>query len=341
MSTALLVIDVQVNMFDPQPVYQGATSLQTIRGLIDRARVAGVLVVYVQHGGGAGEPDEPGTPGWAIHPNVAPLPGEPVVQKRTPNAFHQTNLSSVLAERGIRRLVLAGMQTEFCIDTTCRHAWSLGYEVVLAADAHSTYDGVVAAAQVIAHTNQVLSFFSAVLPAADIVLEAESALTLQEPLGVHDVAAIRSGLAEVAVYEKWLINGEGTPFWPHTHPIRVADTLRRLYEPGFAGRREMQPAGWEAGMAQTFFQPLTNMPEFARKTAVLAINQAIDHLLQSPINSFAPQIRKLTDDLWSYDAREFRLIYSPRAVEDKNGRKRKYVFLIWLAPALPQHNPFA
>ena len=63
-----------------------------------------------------------------------------------------------LKARGIGHLIIAGIQTEYCIDTTCRRASSLGYEVTLVADAHSTWDTEhLSAWQIIDHPNQVLS----------------------------------------------------------------------------------------------------------------------------------------------------------------------------------------
>jgi nicotinamidase-related amidase len=54
-----------------------------------------------------------------------------MIKKETPDAFHKTNLHQKLKSKGIEKLVIAGLQTEYCIDTTCRRAYSLGYEVVL------------------------------------------------------------------------------------------------------------------------------------------------------------------------------------------------------------------
>ncbi|HEV8190325.1 MAG TPA: cysteine hydrolase family protein, partial [Ktedonobacterales bacterium] len=149
---ALLIVDVQLGMFDEvDPVYNGRELLETLDGLIARARETGVPVMYVQHQGRAGHPLAPDAPGYPIHPAIAPRPGEAVVTKRTPDSFHQTTLQEELAAKGIEQLVLAGIQTELCIDTTCRRASSLGYDVTLVTDGHSTWDrGRLSAAQIIA-----------------------------------------------------------------------------------------------------------------------------------------------------------------------------------------------
>jgi nicotinamidase-related amidase len=156
--TALLVIDVQVGNFeDSAPVYGGSDLLSKISSLIGRARAAGVPVVYIQHCGPEGAIDQPGTPGWEIHPAIAPIEGDAVIQKHHPDAFQETNLRRELESRGIERLVITGIQTEYCIDTTCRRAYSLGYDVTLVKDAHSTWDtDCLTAPQIIAHHNNVL-----------------------------------------------------------------------------------------------------------------------------------------------------------------------------------------
>lgn len=167
-NTALLVIDVQVcNFEDPAPVYRGGDLLATISGLITRARATAVSTVYVQHCGPEGAIDQPGTPGWEIHPAIAPLAGDVVVQKHHPDAFQDTNLQRELESKGIKRLIITGIQTEYCIDTTCRRAYSLGYDVTLIKDAHSTWDtDHLTAPQIIAHHNDVLGGWFAQLKGA-------------------------------------------------------------------------------------------------------------------------------------------------------------------------------
>jgi nicotinamidase-related amidase len=157
-TTALLIIDVQLGMFEESnPVYQSGELLATINDLITRARDADVPVIYVQHSGGDGHLLEPGSPGWPIHPAVAPAKGELVIHKRHPDSFQGTDLQRELGMRGIGHLVVAGIQTEYCVDTTCRRAYSLGYDVTLVQDAHSTWDTkYLKASQIIDHHNQVL-----------------------------------------------------------------------------------------------------------------------------------------------------------------------------------------
>lgn len=153
-TTALLVIDVQVGLVEgSEPVYQAEAVLAHIAGLIARARAAGTPVVYVQDKDVGGV----GTPEWQIHPAVAPNDGELAVRKAWGDSFYETDLHAELQARGIAKLVICGMKTNFCVDATSRRAVALGYDVVLAADAHTTTDNrVLSAAQTIAYHNDLL-----------------------------------------------------------------------------------------------------------------------------------------------------------------------------------------
>ena len=163
--TALLIIDMQVGNFsEPDPIHKGNELLAKVKSLIARARSAQIPIVHVQNNGESGDPDAYGTPGWEIHPSISPVEGDVVVQKQTPDAFHETNLHRELESIGIKKLVIAGLQTEYCIDTTCRRAFSLGYKVILVKDAHSTWDSQrFTAQQIIEHHNQVLGGWFATL----------------------------------------------------------------------------------------------------------------------------------------------------------------------------------
>ena len=166
--TALVIIDVQMGMFDEDgPVYNGENLLQTLSKLIGKAHQANAPVIYVQHND---EEFVKGGPAWPIHPFITPIAGDVVVQKRTPDSFHETNLGDELEKIGIKKLVVGGIQTEYCVDTTCRRAFSLGYDVTLVEDGHSTWDNkYITAQQVIAHHNNTLDGWAVRLESADKV----------------------------------------------------------------------------------------------------------------------------------------------------------------------------
>jgi nicotinamidase-related amidase len=177
--TALLLIDLQRNILLGKGGSQVQAALEAtverVTGLLDRARRRGFPVVHVQHDGELGHRLERGTPGWEIRPEVAPRGNEPVVHKRSCDAYFETRLAELLKTQQIRRLVIAGCMTEYCIDTTCRRSLTLFRDVVLAADGHTTGDSAgLSFSQIVAHHNRVLDGFSAgrwtiqVVPSADI-----------------------------------------------------------------------------------------------------------------------------------------------------------------------------
>src|SRR3546814_10619431 len=139
MPSALLVIDVQEALFSPRPRPGDAdATVARINALAARARRDGAAVIYIQHN----DHDElaHGSAGWQLAAGLERLPGDPVVDKATPDAFLRTGLAALLETLQVSRVVACGYATEFCVDTTVRQAAARGYEVVLAADAHTTHD---------------------------------------------------------------------------------------------------------------------------------------------------------------------------------------------------------
>jgi nicotinamidase-related amidase len=142
MNSALIVIDVQES-FRQRPLWEAVSNpsiVEQVNRLVDAARSRGDLVVWVLHA-------EPGT-GAAFDPacghvrlidGLGPREGEPVITKTSINAFTTTNLQQLLTTRGIRDLVLCGIRTEQCCETTARVASDLGYEVTFVTDATATF----------------------------------------------------------------------------------------------------------------------------------------------------------------------------------------------------------
>jgi nicotinamidase-related amidase len=154
---ALIVVDVQRGLIEGFEE-DWADALPVISDLLTRAREASIPVVLVQHCGR--EPSHPlneTTSGWALHENVDAQPGDLRVSKVWSDSFQDTGLHDLLQTRAINRVVLVGAQTEFCVDATARRAASLGYDVDLVADGHTTSEnGQLSRSQIVAHHNETL-----------------------------------------------------------------------------------------------------------------------------------------------------------------------------------------
>jgi nicotinamidase-related amidase len=152
-NTALLIVDVQRDVVANAHDRDGV--IANINTVLERARGAGVQVIWVQH---ADEGLPEGSDGWQYVDELQREDSEPLVHKHFGDAFEETDLEALLAERKVGHLVVAGAQTDACIRSTLHGALVRGYDATLVADAHTTEDpsqwGLpLNAEQVIAHTN--------------------------------------------------------------------------------------------------------------------------------------------------------------------------------------------
>ncbi len=141
MTKALIVIDVQES-FRQQPIWRLTSNpgiVGKVNRLVDHARAAGDLVIWVLHAeAGSNTVFDPALGHVRLIDGLSPREGEPMITKTSHNAFTTTNLAQILTERGIRELVISGIRTEQCCETTTRVASDLGYAVTFAVDATST-----------------------------------------------------------------------------------------------------------------------------------------------------------------------------------------------------------
>jgi nicotinamidase-related amidase len=151
-NTALLVVDVQNGVVEG--AHERDAVVANIDSLVGKARQEEVPVVWVQH---SDDGLERGSDSWQIVPELAPDEAEPLVEKNYGDSFEDTPLETVLADRGVGRLVVVGAQTDACIRSTLHGALARGYDAILVSDAHTTEDqtawGAPPPDQVIAHTN--------------------------------------------------------------------------------------------------------------------------------------------------------------------------------------------
>ena len=141
MSRALLVIDVQES-FRQRPSWELISDPDVAAKaarLVEHARAQGDLVVWVLHTEpGTGNVFDPERGHVRLQPGLDPRPGEPVLTKTSHNAFTTTGLQQLLTERGVQEVVVSGIRTEQCCETTARLASDLGYRVTFVLDATAT-----------------------------------------------------------------------------------------------------------------------------------------------------------------------------------------------------------
>jgi nicotinamidase-related amidase len=141
MTRALLVIDVQES-FRQDPSWATISSpdiAADVARLVDGARARGDLVVWVLHSEpGSATPFDPASGYVRYQVPLAPAPGEPELTKTSHNAFTTTNLQQVLTQHGVTEVVVCGIRTEQCCETTARLASDYGYRVMFVTEATAT-----------------------------------------------------------------------------------------------------------------------------------------------------------------------------------------------------------
>ncbi|WP_017905732.1 cysteine hydrolase family protein [Pseudomonas asplenii] len=170
--SALLIIDMQVGLFQgPEQPWQGEQVLARITALVGQAREARAPIFALRHTGPQGSPIEAGRATWQVLPELGLDPAvDHLLDKTRPSCFFETGLAEQLDDAGVRRLVIVGMKTQYCVDSTCRLARDLGFEAVLVGDAHTCMDTPeLSARAVVEHHNATLNgAFVQMMKAADV-----------------------------------------------------------------------------------------------------------------------------------------------------------------------------
>ena len=162
--SALLVIDVQVGLVTG--AFREKETIGAINKTIEHVAGTGGIVCFVQHCHATYKPLMKDSPEWALHPDLLIPQDALYVEKRASDAFFETDLAEQLRHHAVDTLYVTGLQTEYCVDTTCRAALSHNFNVTLVSDAHTTGDAHIPAPQIIAHHNAVLA--NVVHPSASI-----------------------------------------------------------------------------------------------------------------------------------------------------------------------------
>ncbi len=151
---ALLVIDVQNALCHGEGATHNALGvIDNINLVVSRARQVGVPVIYVQHDTETGAMRYL-SEGWQLPKELENLDSDIYVRKQASDAFKKTDLKEHLDRLGVQELIICGMQSEFCVDSTLRRALSLDYAVTVIADGHTTVDNdIIPAGTISRHHN--------------------------------------------------------------------------------------------------------------------------------------------------------------------------------------------
>ncbi|MCR4578438.1 MAG: cysteine hydrolase [Clostridiales bacterium] len=135
----LLVIDMQKALVDDE-LYAFDTFMDRTVRLIGAAREHGVEVIYAQHDAGPGSGLSAGDEGFEIADEVRPAPGEKVFVKTISSCFGNADFRAYMEQQEDKRLMIVGLQTNYCIDATVKSAFERGYEVIIPEGTNSTFD---------------------------------------------------------------------------------------------------------------------------------------------------------------------------------------------------------
>jgi len=137
-NTVLLVVDVQNTLIKSHP-FNERNVTDNIKKLIKSARKNNIEVIYVRHDDGVGTPFEKNTQSWEIYHEIKPTDDETIFDKKFNSAFFKTGLEIYLDSKNIENIILVGLQTEYCIDATCKSAFDLGYKVIIPEETNTTF----------------------------------------------------------------------------------------------------------------------------------------------------------------------------------------------------------
>ena len=136
MKTAFIIIDVQNILVETG--FETEKLLEKITYLQDQARSKNIEIIYVQH---IETPEAQTSEDWQLSALLNRKLDEKVFQKRYNSMFKETGLKEYLDQQGIEQLVLCGMQTEYCVDTSVKVGFEYGYKLVIPEGAVTTFDG--------------------------------------------------------------------------------------------------------------------------------------------------------------------------------------------------------
>ena len=136
----LLVVDMQKALTEDEELYDAEAFMDRNIRLIDAARKNDVEVIFVQHDAGEGSGFSAGDEDFEIDPRVAPKEGEKVFVKTINSCFGNQEFKAYMEQQEDKRLMVIGLQTNYCIDATVKSAFERCFEVIVPEGTNSTFD---------------------------------------------------------------------------------------------------------------------------------------------------------------------------------------------------------
>ncbi len=142
----LLIVDAQ-KLIANEKLHRFDEWLSNTQVLIRTARTHNIEVVFVRHDDGEGEALTKGADGFEIHEALAPAEHEKIFDKTVNSPFRDTRLLEYLQSKDETELIVAGLQTDYCIDATVKCGFEHGFKVYVPAYANSTFDNAFMTAE--------------------------------------------------------------------------------------------------------------------------------------------------------------------------------------------------
>ncbi|MDY3791074.1 MAG: cysteine hydrolase family protein [Oscillospiraceae bacterium] len=135
----LLIVDVQ-RAITNESLYRFEDFVSNVKLLIDTARKCGIEVIYIRHDDGPGEPLSKGNEGFEIYDEFKPVKGEKIFDKTVNSPLRDTGLLEYLKDKKETELIIAGLQTDYCIDAAVKCGFEHGFHIIVPEYSNSTFD---------------------------------------------------------------------------------------------------------------------------------------------------------------------------------------------------------
>ena len=179
----ILIVDTQ-KLITNERLYKFDELVTNIRILIHTARQNDIEVIYIRHDDGEGEPLTKGTDGFEIYEAFAPDEGEMIFDKTVNSPFRDTGLLEYLKSKGETELIVAGLQTDYCMDATVKCGFEHGFKVYVPAYTNSTFDNAFMTAE---ETYRYYNEFMWGTRYAKIITVEQAILLLQSKITTTDI----------------------------------------------------------------------------------------------------------------------------------------------------------